>query len=204
MEKEWITDGGRDDAGAAASGFLRDYFGGNEIVGGIQMRHGFVEEDEIEGHAERADDGESLLLTDRHFPGRIVASGGDTESIEPLVDLTVGDVARDGIFEPDVFDAGEFREKVEFLGEVGEIQATYLLPFAYGEGGYRDVVEEEAPLIIVAGAVDERHQRRLTAAGGGLDEVMPTAEECALGAPYLRMGHIFTDEDVGQEIGESY
>ena len=197
MEEERIADGGRDDTGSLSDGFFGDDFCGNEIIGRIEVRDRFVEEDEIERHTEGADDSEPLLLTDRHFTGRIVASEGNTEAFEPFIDATFGDMAGKVILKSDILDAGEFGEKVEFLREICDVGASELLPAVDGEPGYGIAVEEQAAFKIASRTIDICHKRRFAATGWSLDEIVLTAMESTFREPYFGVRDLLTDENFG-------
>ena len=55
-------------------------------VGGVEMAHRLVEQDEIEGLAQTADECDALLLPERELPGRSIPLAGDPRSFEQALD----------------------------------------------------------------------------------------------------------------------
>lgn len=77
------TDAGGNDGSTLARSFTGNETGGSLGTGIVEVADGFVGQQEAEWLAERTDDGNALLLTDRQLSHGGVAFLGDVELFKP-------------------------------------------------------------------------------------------------------------------------
>ena len=163
------------------------------------MAHRFVEQDEVEGLAQRTHEGHALLLPDREVRHGGVAFVGEARRGEQRVDLLRAAEARQGVFQLHVLRHGQLPEEAQVLEQAAQRPAPQRLPLRGGVRPRVASVEEDAALVVVSRAVEEGAERRLPGARRRLDKAIFAPPQDNLLPPHLRGGGVrLPGEDRGK------
>ncbi len=169
------------------------------------MADRLVEQDEIEGLAQTADECDALLLPERELIDRGIPLIGDTRSLEHSPDLLLRLEMRELVFQADILRDGQFAEKTQILEKHTQRPAAQAAPRRGGKAAAIRPVEEYPPRVILPDAVEKVAQRSFPRSRSSLEQaVLPLAEGHLL-QPDPRISRSrFPREHAGQHPLQSY
>lgn len=208
VEQQAVTYGGRHDAGSVSGGFFGHNLGHNEVVVAVEVAHGFVEQDEVEGLAYGPDYSHALLLPDAQLGHGLFGLVGYAQAVEQGEHFVFGFVMGELVLEPKVLHHSKLWEKAHFLWQEGQVPAAYLAPGSCVEAAYVLTVKADLTVVVTPVAVDEAEQRRFATARFGLDTQPATSLECdGVFKPYGRLlyalGRLHPPKYLGKETAEA-
>ena len=155
---------------APAAGLFGHDVGQHGGVGVVQMAHGLVGQQEVEGLHQGSDGCHALLLTKAHPAHRHVALVGYAQALEPRIYLLRLFQPGQTVFQRHVFAGRELREEAQLLIDARQFVFSDFGPRGNAQRAHVASAETDAPLIVVAVAQEEAAQRRLPGARSRLDE----------------------------------
>ena len=175
---------GCDDGRSLSGGFAAYEACGIGSTGVVEVADGFVGQQETEGLAERPDEGNPLLLTEREEAHGNVLLVGDTEFFEPRCDGLGVDVAGEPIFYLHVLHGCEFGKQLQVLVEATDGVAADMEPLGSREAAHVGIVELDGAGIVVSTSCDVTAQGAFSAPAVGYDEVVRSLLEADFLLPY--------------------
>ena len=142
------------DACALTGRLLGDEVGNDAVVLVVEVAHRLVEQDEVAGLAQGADNGHTLLLADGQFAGQAVHLVGNAHRFKQPQDLVAAFKSRDAVLEFHVLHRGEFAEQAHVLCQIGDVPLSHVTPL--GDGQPEDVfaVEGDGAAVVLSVAID--------------------------------------------------
>lgn len=198
-----LSDACDDDGSTLSGGFLGDELGHQFAVAVVEMAHGLVGQKEVEGLRQRTNQGDALLLSERHHTDLLAAFLADFQAIKPLVDLVVGGEIRQSVLDLHVFQRREFGEEAKFLKQTADVLLAQLRPVLRREIGRFSVVEKQFAREIVAIADEIAAKRAFSHTAVGLDEVFFAFFERQVLSPDLRLQIGMGGEHLRNDISQS-
>ena len=110
-----LADGSRDNSGSLLFGFGNDEFSHDVAVIIVQMADRLIQEKEIERLAKCADEGDTLLLSEREFAGFDVYLIRDTQLFEECQNLLFLLAAGKVILQLHILESGKLGEDAKIL-----------------------------------------------------------------------------------------
>ena len=143
----------------------------------VQVADRFVQEDEVEGLAQAADEGHALLLAEGQEADLCIGFVGDARGFKQVAYLLAGFVSGQAVFQLDVFPGGQLREEAQFLEQQAERVASQGGPSGGAERADVFPVKGDDALIIIPIAIQIAAQRGFPCARCGLYQApFPLAE----------------------------
>ena len=168
------------------------------------MAHRLVEQDEIEGLAQTADECDALLLPERELPGRSIPLVGDPRSFEQALDPVRCQKVGKFVLQREILRHGQLPEQTQVLKEHAQRPAAQFAPLRYGKRPAVRSVEQDAARIVGSGPVQKTAQRRLSGSRSGFDQIILPFAECHVMQPQVRFRRLrIARKDVRQHLLQS-
>ena len=167
---------------------------------GVERRGGLVEQHYLGLHAERARDGDALLLTPGELPRVFVGLLGDLDTLEELHRQLLGLLLRHLAYpdrrQREVLQDRQVREQIELLEYHADLAADRL--DILDIGGQLDPGDDDLALLVLLQAIDATDHRRLARARRPADDnpfappdlEVDVPEDVELAKPFVDMAQL--------------
>ena len=199
-----LADAGDDDAGALRLGLVHEDFAHDAAIVVVEMRDGFVGEDEVEGLHEGTHQCHTLLLSERHAPHLGLGLVGDAQHVEPLKYLFAGLEIGEFVLDFHILKGCQFGKEAQLLEQGADMTHAYAHPLGNTELPGVLVVEQYLSVVVVAIALDIAAESAFPLAALCLDEVEFFFLETHVLLPDVAMLLFSRCEDVGYDVMKLY
>ena len=182
-----LSDARGDDGCALSGGFLGDELSHQFAVAVVEMAHGFVGQEEVEGLHKRTNQRDALLLTEGHHADLFVAFLADFQAVKPRFNLLVGGEIGQPILDLHVFPRAEFGKEPKVLKQAADVALAQVRPVFRRKFRRVATVEEQTAREIVAMADEITAKRAFSHAAVGFDEIFFAFFERQILSPDLRL-----------------